>query len=260
LKIRFSEKSNTYWINDETSYSDESLEVLLGFVRRTKNDLTANLSHLPINSIKLAHYDSCLSFYCDQRLDMGMRHRDTCWVKDCEDVVYIPSNDPRYSRLDKLYNLNTSGRLEAWIKKGIFKNVVKDVYGNSFVRYLPPLRFTLRDLISRMWYQFKTKFGLRKTDRILKIVDSIRINGWLSSLSLLPHPSVLIYYRKYNVYGILTGRHRIGAACYAVRKKIIPNDQFISAVVISVPWGLVRTNVPYPSVTGCDQCIIRCNL
>ena len=258
--IKFSKKSNSYWVNDETSYSDQNLEVLFRFVRRTKHDLTANLSNVLINSIKLAHYDNCLSSYCDQRLDMGMRHQDTCWVKDCEDVVFIPSNDPRHSRLDKLYNLNNPNRLEAWIKKGILKNVVTDEYGNSFIRYLPPLRFTLRNLISRVWYQFKTKFNFRKSDRILEIVDSIRINGWLDSLSLRPHPSVLIYYRNYNVYGILTGRHRIGAACYALRKKMIPNDQFISAVVISVPWGLVRTNVPHPSVKGCEQCIIRCDL
>ncbi len=259
MKIRFSKKSNSYWINDEISYSHENLTILFEFVRQTKLNLSAKLTNLPIISINLAYYDNCLSFYCDQRLDMGVRHRDTCWVKNCEDVVFIPSNDPQYSCLDKLYNLNTPNRMETFIKKSILKNSVTDEFGNSFIRYLPPLRFTIRDLVSKTLFRIKTKFGFRVSDRILKLVETIKTNGWLNSLSLIPHPSVLIYYRNYNVYGILTGRHRIGAVCYALRKKIIPNNQFISAVVISVPWGLVRTNVPHPSVKVCKQCIINYN-
>ena len=220
---------------------------------RQKN---VRLASVKVSDLSLEYYDNCLVHYCRQSRDLGIRHKDTCWVRNCEDIVSLGPSPLSIKNVDLLYPMSKPyGVLARFIRWMAMKQVCFDEEGWAFIRFLPPLDFSVKAILIRARYFFLTIFNFRRRDRILDIVDSIIKHGWRNSRAIIPHPSVLIYHRLTNKFSVHTGRHRISAVRYLYDVGLVPSHLLLDAVVISVPWGPLRTGRPYPGTVRCENCL-----
>ena len=256
MLANFDSSSNFYVVADDIELTQKSYIQFFEEASLLPRQKNVRLASVKVSDLFLEYYDNCLVHYCRQTRDLGIRHKDTCWVRNCEDIVSLGLAPLSISNVDLLYPRSRPydllPRLIRWIA---MKQVFVDEEGWAFIRYLPPLDFSVKALLIRARYFLLTISNLRRRDRILDIVDSIIKNGWDNSRAIIPHPSVLIFHRLTNKFSVHTGRHRIAAVRYLYDVDCVPSSLLLDAVVISVPWGPLRTGRPYPGTVRCENCL-----
>ena len=256
LLINLDPLKKIYVVSDNIKLTEKSFIRFFEEASLLSKHNNAVLSSVEVGQLYLEYYDNCLANYCRQRKDLGIQHKDTCWIKNCEDIISLGPQSFCKENVNLLYpKSRPNGLLSKFIRWCTFSMVRYDEDGWVFLRFLPPLDFTLKGLVVRIKYWIVTFTGLRGRDRVLDIVDSIIKHGWCNSRATWPHPSVLIYHRLTKKFSVHTGRHRIAAARYLYEEGRLSGNQIINAVVISVPWGAMRTGRPYPGVARCEECI-----
>lgn len=255
MKIRFDSSQKLYYVPDETELTASSFIDFFQQASLLARDEDAVLSSVKVGDLRLEYYDNCLSNYCKQTIDLGVQHKDTCWVRNCENVVSLGPKPFCEGNIQLLYPKSwQNGVIYRVVRSSFLRRVRFDADGWAFLRFLPPLDFSIKGLFGRARYWFVTAVGLRARDRVLDVVESIQKNGWCNSLAIKPHPSVLIYHRSTGKISVHTGRHRIAAVRYLYDVGEVRAGLSLSAVLISVPWGPFRTGRPFPGVVRCENC------
>ncbi|MDB4659645.1 hypothetical protein OAE57_01075 [Synechococcus sp. AH-551-C10] len=256
MLVNFDSSIKSYVVSDDVELTHKTFIQFFEEASLLPRRENIFLSSVTISELSLEYYDRCLAHYCKQTSHLGIRHKDTCWVKNCENIVSLGPSPFFAENVDLLYPKSNRKGLTAWfIRYYLLQKVIFDQEGWGFLRYLPPLDFSVKGLLIRAKHSFFTRFGIRNRDRVLDIVNSIIKEGWSNSLAISPHPSVLIYHRPTKKFSVHTGRHRIAALYYLYNSGRVPGNLLINAVILSVPWGPLRTGRPYPGIVRCDNCI-----
>ena len=255
MLVNFDSSRKSYVVSDDVLLTNKTFIQFFREASLLPRRENVILSSVTLSELSLEYYDNCLAHYCKQRNDLAVPHKDTCWVQNCEDIVSLGPSHLSASNIDLLYpKYKCNGLASRLIRWCMLKKVTFDREGWAFLRFLPPLDFSVKGLLIRARYWLITRFGIRTRDRVLDIVDSITNKGWSNSLAISPHPSVLIYHRPTEKFSVHTGRHRIAAAHYLYNSGKIPGSLLINVVVISVPWGPMRTARAYPGTIKCSNC------
>lgn len=254
-RVVFDERSKRFkWVGYKY-FHQEDLEFLLKDVKGLCQ-APKYRTELDLSSVQLNYYDNCLFNYIGQR-QAGVKHSKTCWVRYCERNISLGMLEPNLDNIKRLYpKASASPLLKVFANYYLKFASKRDAEGWYSLKHLPPLDFTIIGLFRRFVYSIKTVFGIRSRDRVIDVVESMKLYGIDVEKFTTPHPSILLYHLEDNSYTILTGRHRIAAAKYLQVNEARNSIQKVPVVIIEVPFGRIRTSRPYPGDVICKDC--RC--
>lgn len=222
-----------------------------------------------VNQIQLGYYNRCLEHYCYERLNLGISHEQTCWIRYASKTYCLGRIDPSAKFDDiaiKLFMESLNERKNDFIAMSIYKayrrkpNIVHDLKKDEegwlmFCSAIPIEPLGKKDRIKDFCKNsIKKTIGYDKGKRILKLIENIRINGWDNNLAKKPLCGVLGYSRKTKCYQVFTGKHRIAALKYLYSQGEISGSTFIEYPVITYPWGPWRHGRPHPDSPVCERC------
>jgi hypothetical protein len=224
---------------------------------RVKENISFLMKKTYVSEIDLMYYDNCLSEYCFDILDNGVRHNNTCWVRQVENSIslgIITDNESLSQYLKKnqdlfpeLYNLFNKYPL-------LIEDIVKDDMGWLHFKHRLPVNLNNKEKVYMTLRKVLNYFNAGRRDRVLNTIDSIKKSGWNHNLSWSPDGSVFGYSRTSNKYMIFTGRHRIAAALYSYKNNYLHQDFHFKYPVISFPWEQLLTATPHPENNPCINC------
>jgi len=229
-----------------------------------------NPSTIPINKIKLdkintGYYDKCLEYYCYQSINLGLNDNETCWYQNGLNTHCLGKyGDKRNMSLDEKFDyfLKLGKEKENFIYYSIFKawkrnqglsnNLKIDnegwIYFNANIPYLNS------GIKSKIKDKLRKALGYPKGKNILKIIKSIKKNGWDQNLASRPLGGVLGYSTILKKHHVITGKHRIASLKYLHSQDQIDGSTEIHYPIISYNWGNWKQWRPYPGFDLCDNC------
>jgi len=222
-----------------------------------------------LDELQTGYYDKCLEYYCYERLDLGIPHKETCWVRYAEKVFCIGRIAPNTELTDSMRN-DILSHLARQKHNGVYQEICKMcrtitqarkcIKANSegwvmFYGDIPIrsgyLKNRIRDAARRLTRRI---FGTVEQDRVLNIVESIRRHGWDPELAYQPSCSLIGYSHSTKRFLMLTGRHRIAALRYLYSKGEVPGSIVLDYPVITYRWSDFLHGCKHPDISHCLNC------
>ena len=207
----------------------------------------------------------CLEKYCHQRLDEGVPHKETCLHQVFEKTFALgrlsaeeAADFDAKQYLESLADRGDSISLSIYRKwrrnKRLADHVIVDrdnwVICHADIRIRDKRR--LRRLEQNIRYAFRGWFKGPKDDRILKIVNSIRREGWQGRKAAGTGGGVLGFHLPSGRAQPFHGKHRVAALSYLFRQGEISGDTLIDFPVIAYLSDDWRAHRYHPGYPCCD--------
>lgn len=233
------QKKNRYFllgkIKSLTDIDDSITKFTKKFEKGKKfKDLYKKIS---IKNINFHDYENQILNYCKDVLEKKIDNHQTNWIKNYQNLVCL-------GVIDKEHYTNDKKILKFFNKKKFIhmrKKIIRDFeankrknfyYKNGWIFYNNKttqniIKERLKNIINFNNFTFKNYY------RIVKVIESIKQNGWITKKSWKPHGSVLYLFRK--KYMILTGRHRLIALKYCYLNGYVKN--------IEIQFPILKGNI-----------------
>ena len=212
--------------DNEIFFIKEIYDRLVSFLQ--KNSPPEGLLYFPkVKDIELGYYSGCLYNYIHEIRDLGKRHEDTCWFKNCENSVLLGYLDAQerinFSPLSYLETYN--GKHKYWVKKNLSSFDLRCVHiVDGWVKYNHPKSF---ELFNPTWLNIRRycRNAIKgKLDRSIMLLDTISREGFLEQNAYKAKNGVLGYSKNSKNFRVFHGKHRVAVTKYLVDKGKLPQD------------------------------------
>ena len=188
------------------------------------------LTPLSIKEAKFGAWDESLYLYCDEILNKKLPHTHTFFSRCYENLRVIGKISKNTFSINNLtnyhdiigkeYNLLSEKNIEEYnIQRNQRLLIDTDGYIFAYLRSRPTFSSLLRinkkhsqDLIRR----YISKSVLARTNKVIKIANSIQQNGWQPENMMNHHTITVARSIDTGKFSVQTGRHRLAAIRYLV--------------------------------------------
>lgn len=214
---------------------------------------------VPVASLRTGYPVRCLERYCHERLDLNVPHRDTCLHRVFERTFAVSRlSGGETSAFDPVKFMESLAGSESPISRSIHRNWRADpsladrlaldeqgwVIWHGEVRISDPR--PLRRFEQGVRRALRERIAGPRDDRVLKIVESIRRNGWQGRAASGSGGGVLGLRLRDNVVQPFHGKHRVAALCYLFNRGEISGETLVDFPVIAYQTDDWRTHRTHP--------------